>query len=56
MIIMTFIKNDDKSSLRLIREDRHLPGSGAMDLVTRPSEKAVVDMFDFVGFNEVARY
>lgn len=56
LIIMTFIQNDDKSSLRLIREDRHLPGSGAMDLVTRPSEKAVVDMLDFVGFNEVARY
>jgi Methyltransferase domain len=56
MIILTFITADDTSSLRLIREDANLPGSGAKDLITRPSEKAVVDMLDFAGFNEVARY
>lgn len=55
-IILTFINTDPTSSLRLVREDRHLPGSGAVDLVTRPSEKAVVDMLDFTGFNEVARF
>lgn len=56
MVILTFISTDDSSSLRLIREDRLLPGSGAVDLVTRPSEKAVVDMLDFTGFNEIVRY
>ncbi len=56
MIIMTFIIMDSTSSLRLIREDANLPGSGAKNLITRPSEKAVVDMLEFVGFNEVARY
>jgi SAM-dependent methyltransferase len=56
IIILTFITDEDTSSLQLIREDAQLPGSGAIDLITRPSEKAVVDMLDFVGFNEVARY
>lgn len=56
MIIMTFIVSDDTSSLRLIREDEKLNGSGAKNLITRPSEKAVVNMLDFAGFNEVARF
>jgi hypothetical protein len=56
IVVMTFITNDPHPSLRLLHEDTDLPGSGAESMITRPSERATVEMLNYVGFDEVAKY
>ena len=56
LLIATFINKDTDSSLALMKENVDHAGSGAKSLVTRPSEKALVDMLEFAGFSSISRY
>ena len=49
----TFTKN---SSFKLKFENIDLPGSGAKQLVTVPSQKSIIDVLSFSGFKKIYRY
>ncbi|MCP5106139.1 MAG: class I SAM-dependent methyltransferase [bacterium] len=55
LLISTYATKEPEPVLNLKREDPEKDSTGFQELVTTPSETAVVDMLDFAGFDIVLR-
>lgn len=56
MAIQTYIRTDRNPVLYLLKEGVHLPGKGATELITMPTQRAIVLMLKEAGFDRVYRH
>lgn len=55
MLLSTYAFQDDRPVILLKRENPDKDSTGFQELITTPSEKAVIEMLDFAGFDLVLR-
>lgn len=55
MLLSTYAFQDDEPVILLKRENPDKDSTGFQELITTPSEKAVIEMLDFAGFDLVLR-
>jgi SAM-dependent methyltransferase len=55
MLLSTYASKDKEAVLKLKRENPDKDSTGFQELITTPSEKAVVEMLDFAGFDLILR-